>query len=254
MMLMWLSTNVIANKLDATEILKNIHLRERGTDLIWDVTIDLIDHNGSIRKRTGKIFRRMLENNRNEQVTVFLSPTNIRYTALLEIETENAEDYMWLYIPALKATKRIPPAGRGDKFVGTDFTMEDVNLGFKYQDYVGNVQAIKQEQGHPIAIMRIAPKTNDLKRDLGFDYSIAKVRTDQYIIIEQSFFKNDREIRRNTAVNIQTITGILTPMEINSLDLINDHRTTLRLKKATYNSNLSPSLFKKETLAREMYQ
>lgn len=249
-----LTNIVVASELDAAEILKNIYLRERGHDLIWNLTIDLIDRNGSVRQRTGKIFRRMLANQRNEQVTVFLSPANIRHTALLEIEAEDDADYMWLYIPALKATKRIPPAERGDKFVGTDFTMEDVNLGFKYADYTGSVQETKIEDGHLIAIMRIEPRNDDLKRNLGFDYSIAKVRTDQYIIVEQRFFKNEREIRRNAAIDIQTIAGILTPMEINSLDLVNNHRTILRLKTAIYNSDLSPALFRKEALAREMYQ
>lgn len=251
---LWLSINAAASELNATEILKGIYLRERGKDLIWDVTIDLIDRNDSVRKRTGKIFRRMLENDRNEQVTVFLSPANIRHTALLEIETGAGDDYMWLYIPALKATKRIPPAERGDKFVGTDFTMEDVNLGFKYADYIGSIQSTKIEDEHPIVIMRIEPRTGELKRNLGFDYSISKVRTDQYIIVEQQFFKRDREIRRNAALNIQSISGILTPMEINSVDLVNSHRTVLRLKTATYNSDLSPALFRKEALAREMYR
>lgn len=246
--------NVFATELNAAEILRQINLRERGNDLIWNLTIDLIDRNGSIRKRTGKIFRRMLDNNRNEQVTVFLSPANIRHTALLEIETETGEDYMWLYIPALKATKRIPPADRGDKFVGTDFTMEDVNLGFKYEDYMGTIQETKTQDGHPIAIMHIEPKTDDLKANLGFDYSIATVRTDQYMIVEQRFFKREREIRRNTASKITAISGVLTPMELSSIDLVNDHRTNLHVNTAMYNSDLSPTLFRKEALVREMYQ
>jgi hypothetical protein len=246
--------SAVAGMPDATTILQAIHARDRGKDLIWEVTIDLIDRNGSTRQRTGKIFRRTLPDNRNEQVTVFLSPANIRNTALLEVETEANDDYMWLYIPALKATKRIPPSGRGDKFVGTDFTMEDVNLGFKYQDYIGIVQQTSIVDGHPIAIMRIEPQTADLKQDIGFDYSIATVRTDQYIIIDQHFYQNEREIRHNQALDIRNIDGIWTPMEIRSVDLVNDHHTVLKLQTAKYNSNLSDALFRKEALAREMYR
>jgi len=245
---------VSAADADATELLKAIHLRDRGKDVLWDLTIDLIDRGGDTRQRTGKIFRRNLLGQRSEQVTVFLSPANIRHTALLKIEAESGEDYMWLYLPALKVTKRIPPSGRGDKFVGTDFTMEDVNLGFEYQDYLGTILEQKSEEGHPVAVMRIAPKTDELKRALGFDHSLAKVRTDQSLIVEQRFFKGAREIRRNEARDIRAIDGILTPMELRAEDLVNNHRTVLKVRTARYNSGVAAAYFSKEALARELYQ
>lgn len=238
----------------AMEIMRAVHLRDRGKDVMWDVTIDLIDRGGGTRQRTGKIYRRELDGARSEQVTVFLSPANIRHTALLDIEAADGQDYMWLYVPALKVTKRIPPADRGDKFVGTDFTMEDVNLGFEYQDYDGTVLGRSTEDGHPIAELRLEPKTAALKRGLGFDYSIAKIRTDQAVIVEQRFFRGDREIRRNHARDIRQVSGILTPMELRAEDLVNDHRTVLRVKTASYDSGVPASYFNKEALAREMYR
>lgn len=238
----------------ANEVLKAIHLRDRGRDVVWDVTIDLIDRSGDVRERTSKLFRRTLAGERSEQVTVFLSPANIRHTALFKVESEEGQDYMWLYVPALKITKQIPAAERGDKFVGTDFTMEDVNLGFKYQDYNGEITERKTEDGHPVAIMRMEPKTPELKRELGFDYAIAKVRTDQATIIDQQFFKGGRPIRHNEALDIQTIDGILTPMELRATDLVNDHKTVLKVRSAQYNTGIPSSYFGKEALAREMYR
>jgi hypothetical protein len=239
---------------DAAAILEAIHERDRGDDSVWDVTIDLYDRNGNLRPRTGKIYRRNLPGGRNEQVTVFLSPDNIRYTALLDIEDAGGDDFLWLYLPALKMTKRVPPAGRGDKFVGTDFTMEDVNLGFRYRDYDGKILERTSEDGHPVAVLRIEPKTAALKRGLGFDYQIARVRTDQAILVDQRFYKNGREIRHNEALDIRAIDGVLTPMELRSADLVNDHRTVLKVKKAVYNSGVPASLFRKDALARERYR
>jgi len=237
---------------EATEILKAVNLRERGKDLVWDFSLDLVDKSGDTRQRTGKIYRRKLESERSEQVTVFLSPANIRHTALLKVEAADS-DYMWLYLPALKTTKRIPPAERGDKFVGTDFTMEDVSLGFEYQDYNGTIVEKKNEDGHPVAVMRLEPKTAELKRDLGFDYVTTKVRTDQAFITDQHFFKGDREIRHNEALDIKPVDGVLTPMELRSADLVNEHKTVLKLQKATYNTDVPASYFTEDALARELY-
>jgi hypothetical protein len=239
---------------DAAAILEAIHLRDRGDDIVWDVSIDLVDRNGNVRPRTGRIYRRNLAGGRSEQVTVFLSPANIRHTALLDIEDAAGDEFMWLYLPALKMTKRVPPADRGDKFVGTDFTMEDVNLGFSHQDYVGKVLERTTEGGHPVAVLRIEPKTAALKRDLGYDHQIARVRTDQAVFIDQRFYRNGREIRHNEALDIRRVDGILTPMELRSADLVNDHRTVMKVQKAVYNSGVSASLFRKEALARERYR
>ncbi|MDQ2694050.1 MAG: outer membrane lipoprotein-sorting protein [Pseudomonadota bacterium] len=239
---------------DAAAILKAVHLRDRGSDLVWDIALDLIDRNGNVRQRTSRIFRRELDGGRSEQVTVFLSPANIRHTALLDIASEDGEDYMWLYLPALKLTRRIPPTARGDKFVGTDFTMEDVDLGFEHRDYVGAVLQRIQEDGHPVAVLRIEPKTAELKRDLGYDYTITKVRTDQAIFIEQRFFRGGREIRRNAFRDIRTIDGILTPMDLRAEDLVNRHRTVLRVREARYNAGVPDVYFRKEALAREIYR
>ena len=242
-----------AESSEAVDILKAVHQRDRGKDLTWDLTIDLIDRGGDTRQRTGKIYRRTLSE-RSEQVTVFTGPANIRHTALLHIEPEDKNDYMWLYLPALKVTKRIPPAERGDKFVGTDFTMEDINLGFKYGDYVGEVQQHSNEEGHPVALMRIEPKTPELKHDLGFDYQLVKVRTDQAIMVDQRLFKGDREIRHNRANDIRLVDGIVTSMELSSDDLVNEHKTVLKVRKATYNSDIPSEFFTQEALAREIYR
>ena len=34
----------------------------------------------------------------------------------------------WLYLPALRKTRRISAANRGDYFLGTDLTYEDIKL------------------------------------------------------------------------------------------------------------------------------
>ena len=238
---------------EADALMKRIAERDRGEDLVWDIGIDLIDRSGDMRQRTGKIFRRELEDGRSEQVTVFLSPNNIRHTALLDVEAASG-DVMWLYVPALKVTKRVPPADRGDKFVGTDFTMEDVDLGFAYEDYTATVEGRGEDDGHPTATLRIRPKTEQLARELGWDESVAVVRVDQAVIVDQRFFRRDRAIRHNRTLDIRVIDGILTPMELRSADLVNDHRTVLWVRKAAYDTGVSSAYFRKEALARERYR
>ncbi len=66
----------------------------------------------------------------NEQVgdkslIVFSSPADINGTALLSYAKILDSDDQWLYLPALKRTKRISSANKSGPFVGSEFAFED---------------------------------------------------------------------------------------------------------------------------------
>ncbi len=56
----------------------------------------------------------------------FTAPSDVRGVGLLSIEQENDEDLQWLYMPALKRSRRISSSGKSDSFMGSDFTYEDL--------------------------------------------------------------------------------------------------------------------------------
>jgi hypothetical protein len=56
----------------------------------------------------------------------FLEPQDVRRTSILILENENASDDLWVYLPALRMTRRISSSQRADSFFGTDLSYEDV--------------------------------------------------------------------------------------------------------------------------------
>ncbi|MCI4660587.1 MAG: outer membrane lipoprotein-sorting protein [Neomegalonema sp.] len=103
-------------------------------DLGWgDQTVQgemiLRDANGNENSRSFQFLS--LEDERAENgdksVTVFDSPRDIRGTALLtHSKIEPADDDQWLYLPAIKKTKRISSSNRTGKFVSSEFSYEDL--------------------------------------------------------------------------------------------------------------------------------
>ena len=60
-------------------------------------------------------------------IIVFESPRDIRGTATLtHSKIEPADDDQWLYLPAVKRVKRISSSNRTGKFVGSEFSYEDL--------------------------------------------------------------------------------------------------------------------------------
>lgn len=56
----------------------------------------------------------------------FLEPFDVRRTSVLILENEGAGDDLWVYLPALRMTRRISASQRADSFFGTDLSYEDV--------------------------------------------------------------------------------------------------------------------------------
>lgn len=87
-----------------------------------------------LRDRQGDTSTRIIESKTLEgqgdtkfkSLMVFMSPPDIRGTALLTHSFKSSQDAQWLYLPALKRIKRISAANRAGSFMGSEFTYEDL--------------------------------------------------------------------------------------------------------------------------------
>ncbi len=90
-------------------------------------TLELVTQTPASRplRRTAQILRKQRE--RPGKVLVrFLEPYDVRRTAVLILENEGSHDDMWVYVPALRRTRRLSAAQRADAFFGTDLWYEDI--------------------------------------------------------------------------------------------------------------------------------
>jgi len=252
---------VLANQPTALEIMQRVGEREDGEDVEWDMIITLRNRLDEKRTRMAKLFRKdfvVKGEIQTRQVTVFLSPLNIRGVGMLSFDYKNdvIDDDMWLYLPAIKKMRRISAAERGDNFVGTDFTFEDIKQGFAVDDYHYKFieETIWKAENQKFEVYRIEaiPKTDALKSALGFDRAEILVRKDIFMRVEQRFFdKNNILTRINSAHDVQKIQEIWTAMRLESYNILNNHRTVLEITGAVYNQKLPDSLFHERTLVSE---
>ena len=78
------------------------------------------------KSRTSEMVSKSL--NRNEkQMIWFLEPRDDRGVSFLKVEHENGEDEMRMWLPAFKRVRRISAKKKGDSFMGSDLTFEDLS-------------------------------------------------------------------------------------------------------------------------------
>ncbi len=63
-----------------------------------------------------------------KEITLVQAPYDMAGTAQLTIrKTDGSEDQLYVYIPAIRRTKRMSGANRSDPYLGSDFTVDDGN-------------------------------------------------------------------------------------------------------------------------------
>lgn len=97
-------------------------------DMVAEVTMLLTSADGRVRNRrlTWKVLEPASEHEGEKSLALFHEPRDIAGTAFLSFTHVDQPDDQWLYLPALKRTKRISSASKASSFVGSEFAYEDL--------------------------------------------------------------------------------------------------------------------------------
>lgn len=94
-----------------------------------EITIG-VEKKGRVRERSRVIERYIQKYSNGEFLSKtlihFLEPLDVRGTGFLSWTRKDGNDEQWLYLPAVKSTRRIALSESGGSFMGTDFTYEDL--------------------------------------------------------------------------------------------------------------------------------
>ena len=92
-------------------------------------TMVLINDKGQRRERrsTGH-HQAAAQRHRLEAGRRFNTPADIKGTSFLQVEHIDGDDDLWIYLPALKKSRRLVANNKKDSFVGSDFSYGDITL------------------------------------------------------------------------------------------------------------------------------
>jgi hypothetical protein len=123
----------------------------------------------------------------------FMSPTEIRGTALLSWENKTREDDQWLYLPALRRTQRIASSGKKNYFLGTDFTFADLESE-TLEEYNYECEHIFRCGRNECYRIIAKPKTPQIQAKTDYQQRIFTIRSDNLTTLRIEFFDNRGEL------------------------------------------------------------
>ncbi|MGN0730157.1 outer membrane lipoprotein-sorting protein [Treponema sp.] len=208
------------------------------------VVMTLTDKNGSTEQRNILQYGRN-KNDITSTVMDFRSPANIKDTRFLQIENKNAADDKWIYLPALKNTRRVNSSEGSKSFMGTDATYDDLSTREMEED---THEFIKEDtkNGFDCEVVKnvpIDPKSSQ--------YSYRLVWVDKATdcpVYTEFFDKNGKLVKILNVYKIENIDGFNIPME-NKLENIQEkHSTYIKIIRIDVKANLSDKIFTQDFL------
>jgi outer membrane lipoprotein-sorting protein len=90
------------------------------------VTMTLRDTGGSARVREMRILGLEAAEDGDKTLVIFDVPRDLEGTSILTVTHRDSPSDQWLYLPAIRRTRRIATSNRSDAFMGSEFTFEDI--------------------------------------------------------------------------------------------------------------------------------
>ena len=232
--------------LSAEEIAKRVDARDDGDKGSAKIQMVLIDRQGNKRERIMQKFEKD-DGDDTHSVIFFLEPSDVRNTAFLTYDYADSskDDDQWLYLPALRNTKRIVSSDKSSSFMGSDFSYADMTSR-ALEDYHYKIAKEDDVNGHKVWIMETVPKTEKIRQETGYDKSYMFVRQDNYVVVRAIHFQTDGKRKYMDVKKLEKIQGIWVPTLIEmrtTKDKVTLHTTLMYFNDVKFNQDLDDSFF-----------
>ncbi len=236
-----------ADSLSGEEIMNKVDGRYGGDSGKQITTIKLINDRNSERVRSMLSYTKKYGED-EKTVMVFREPADVEGVGYLSYsyDERGRDDDTWLFLPAVRKSRRISGSSRNDYFMGTDFTYDDMGDRDVEED---RHEFLKEENvcGEPCWVVESTPLES------GYIYSkkVSWIREDVLIPVKVEFYDRQGNLMKILeSSEIEEINGVWTARRMEMNNLQKAHRTILEFDDVQFNIPVQDTLFAVATLER----
>jgi outer membrane lipoprotein-sorting protein len=214
-------------------------------------TMTLINKLGKKRIRSLTIITKEPPGGQRKTLIRFTAPESIYGTGLLIWENEDRSDDQWLYLPALKKTKKISSTERSHSFMGSEFAYEDLH-GEEMRDFDYKLLRSEPIGGHECYVIEATPISKRKIKETGYSKRILWIRKDIFFKIKAEYYdKAGRLLKTETDEELVKIgTNNYRMNEITMLSDQTGKKTILSSSYRAINKGIPDSKFTIRSLER----
>ena len=238
--------------LSGLDIAKNINQVEEGVQQTRKLHMKMVDRRGKVRERYTLGFRKYYGEEKRT-VLFYLKPKNIKDTAFLTYDYPDNEDDQWLYLPALRKARRISASDRGDYFLGTDYTYEDIKKEGKVETRDYNFTTLAQDtiDGTLTYLVEGVPKGKKIAKELGYGKAHWWVDPSNWVVLKAKYWDTKlNELKTLNMGDVRKVDGIWTRHTMKVANHKTGHSTEFTFSEVDYESQVKDKLFTRQAITR----
>jgi hypothetical protein len=254
MALMVIGTLESQENLDAKQIMDRSFQATKlaGSEMLSTMTI--IDNRGRERVRKISTVSKLYDSGETEKRLIrFLSPADVKGTGLLTFDYENKDDDMWLFMPALRKTRRIVSTEKAKNFMGSEFTYADMTPPI-LDDFSYDILGEENVAGTACWKIEMIPVDDDVADENGFSKRISFIAKQDYVIRKAIYFDLDGELHKELAVEnvkeIDTQNHKYRPTRMVMVNNQNGRKSVLNVDEIQFNPEVTDEFFTTRYLER----
>lgn len=182
----------MGNAQNAEEIIKNSRdcMKIEGLESIS--TLRIYDQRGRerirktlmISKDDGKIEKRVIR---------FLEPADVKGTGFLIFDYKDKDDDMWIYLPAIKKSRRIVSSDKGKNFMGSEFSNADMTAP-SLKDYTYKLLGSEILENTMCWKIESTPANPNLAKELNVSKKIVYINKETFVPKKTEYYNLEKEL------------------------------------------------------------
>ncbi|NLN31567.1 MAG: outer membrane lipoprotein-sorting protein [Bacteroidales bacterium] len=155
------------------------------------IKLSITEKNGAVRNRTVAMTTKSFPGGLEKRFIRFVEPADVRGTSMLVIDHKDKADEMWIYLPALKKTRRIVSRDKGKSFMSSEFSNADMSsptlsdFTHRHSANSGNANTW---------LIESIPKNEDIASEYGYSKKISHICMEKFHVQKMEFYNFDNEL------------------------------------------------------------
>lgn len=232
---------------DARSIMARVYSQDTSRDIQMKAGFQVFDAQGHNTKKDF-VYRRLGSPGDSKTLVVFTAPKEIKGVALLSVNQRGATDRQYMYTPATQRVRTVVPQERSARFIGTDFSFEDIGErvldDFTYR-IISDTETIDSHKSQKIIATPVDSSRSQYK------YIYYWIAQDVPVILYAEFYDaQGQKIRTLHATGLKRENGIWGARHTEMRTIPDGTRTVLTIDEVKFNTKPDEGLFTPEGLPK----
>lgn len=237
-------TPAVAAPASPREIMEKVTTTRKldGSEAVVKMTIT--GDKGQTREREISMATKLFDGGKTEKrIYRFLSPADVQGTSILVFDYESKADDVWIFLPALRKTRRIVSSQNTQSFMGSEFSYGDLNIpaldDFTYA--LAKEESCGSGSGSPSDacwVIDVLPKNKDAADSDGYSKKTYWVSKEKLAVVRGLYYDKDGKLLKELiAGDIKLLDPKKKRYRATHMEMINKQngrRSVFDSKKVTY--------------------